>query len=92
MASKGDKDEHKWVPEIKPRVREITVANALFRHLAFHAGEQVLVVTDDEKARAAGGCLGASARGRRFATRFNDMGFPEGFGRDQHVSLPADQT
>ena len=49
MASKGDKDEHKWVPEIKPRVREITVANALFRHLAFHAGEQVLVVTDDEK-------------------------------------------
>lgn len=49
VASKGDKDELKWAPEIKPRVREMMVAIALFRYLAFHTGEQVLIMTDDEK-------------------------------------------
>ena len=29
VASKGDKDEQKWTPEIKPRVREMMVAIAL---------------------------------------------------------------
>ena len=37
------------MPEIKPRVREIMVAIDLFRYLAFHTGEQVLIMTDDEK-------------------------------------------
>ena len=49
VASKGDKDEQKWTPEIKPRVREMMVAIALFRYLAFHTGERVLIMTDDEK-------------------------------------------
>ena len=49
VASKGDKGEHKWVPEIKPRVREVMVAIALSRYLAFHTGEQALIMADVEK-------------------------------------------
>ena len=48
-ASKGDKIEQKRTPEIKPRVREMMVAIALFRYLAFHTSERVLIMTDDKK-------------------------------------------
>ena len=49
VSSKGEADEHKWVPEVKPRIREIMTAIALFRYLAFHTKQQVLIMTDDEK-------------------------------------------
>ena len=49
VASKGEADKLKWVPEIKPCIREMMTAIALFRYLAFHTKQQVLIMTDDEK-------------------------------------------
>ena len=49
VVSKGEADNLKWVPEIKPRIREMMTAIVLFRYFAFHTKQQVRIVTDDEK-------------------------------------------
>ena len=49
VASKGAADGCKWVLEVKPRIREVMTAIAMFRYLAFHTKQQVFIMTDDEK-------------------------------------------
>ena len=49
VSSKDEADGRKWVPQVKPRIRGMMKAIALFHYLGFHTKHQVLIMTDDEK-------------------------------------------